>query len=174
MPFVPTISILEALKQRLASLKLDETAGDEPLFEVVEYYGANDLVQALQDLVVIKQRVAIIIPHGWDHQSERTGVVLRAIRKVSLDIFLADRAVLKKTGAALIGGDKNVGTIAMAERVVNSLFLTPFETRELVFEPEDGAPIVLTKDDQKNASGREAWAQSFSVYAGEARQAVPQ
>ncbi len=174
MPFIETITIMEALKARLASLPLDESGGEERLFEVVEYYGAHDLVEALQELIVTKQRVALIVPQGWDHDNQRDGVSMRSVRKTNFDVFFADRAFVKKTGAGLVGGEKNVGIIAMADRVVANLSAAPFALPELVFEPEDGAPIVLTKDEKKAAPGREAWAQSFSCYAGEVRSAVPQ
>ena len=68
MPYVPTLSILTALQTFLAALPHPDEAraqaGDK-LFERVELHENKKLKEALKDLTVVKQRVALIVVRGW-------------------------------------------------------------------------------------------------------------
>ena len=174
MAYLPFLTVLSALKTRLASLPLDplHPEGDK-LFENVAYYGANDLPQALTDLLVIQQRVCVIVPSRWMHKNERDRLLMISTRTIEADLFIADRAMTVRDQAALVGGAQNLGILAMADRVVVSLTGTPFTTPDFVVEPQDGSPVVITQADKKNLPGREAWVQAVSILAGRVRSTVP-
>ena len=176
MAYLSFLTVLDALKTRLASLPLDPadaSADPDKLFERVEYYGANDLPQALMDLLVIQQRVCVIVPASWDHQNERDRVMFKSVRTIHLDLYIADRAMTLRDQAALVGGAKNLGILAMADRVVTNLAGTIFATPNFVVEPTLGTPVVISSAEKKNLPGREAFLQAVTILAGMIRATVP-
>jgi hypothetical protein len=176
MAYLSFLTVLDALKKRLASLPLDPadaSADPDKLFERVEYYGANDLPQALMDLLVIQQRVCVIVPASWDHQNERDRVMFKSVRTIHLDLYIADRAMTLRDQAALVGGAKNLGILAMADRVVTNLAGTIFATPNFVVEPTLGTPVVISSAEKKNLPGREAFLQAVTILAGMIRSTVP-
>lgn len=171
MAFVPTLSILNALKTFLAALPHPDeakAAAGEKLFERVELHENRKLKEALKDLTIIKQRVALIVPGGDSYQSVREGRATRCSRTTSLDILAADRAWTKGGHEAVMGGENNVGVIRMKDLVTAALVAEcQLGLPYVVLTPTDGQMITVADEDVKDTPGRECWVAAFETPAGE-------
>jgi hypothetical protein len=171
MPFVSTSSILAALKTQLEALPHSDPvkAGlGEKLFERVDFHENKKLREALQDLVIVKQRVAIIVPGGQSFQNLKEGRTVRSVRSFSFDLLIADRAWTKGGRDAVFGGDNNIGVIRMAEDVVNHFIANPqLGLAYVVLQPQEGAEIEIADDQVKDSPGRECYVLNYSTPAGE-------
>jgi len=144
----------------------------EKLFQLVEYYRASDIARAFQDLYITKQRVCLLVPVSFRHNSDRDRLRLVTVRHVTVDLLIGDRSFDKGATAALTGGANNVGVIEMAERIVDDFFDTPLALDDVAVEPDAGAPLLLTSEDKPNDPGRVCWVQTLHLRAGLRRAAV--
>lgn len=166
MPYVTTVSILTALKAQLESIDHPTLAGQK-LFERVEFHENKNLGEALTDLVVIKQRVAIIVPGGSSFQNFSEGRSRRRVRTKTFDLLIADRAWTKGGHAAVFGGTNNVGVLTMEDLVVDHLDAhCQLGLAYVELTPEESAHLQL-KPAEKDVPGRECIALSYSTPAGE-------
>jgi hypothetical protein len=169
-----TESILDTLKTRLESLPLVVgEVGGEKLFQLVTYYRTSDIARAFEELYFTKDRVCIIVPVRFAHRNDRERNRLLSVREITVDLLLADRSFDKGATAALTGGARNVGVVAMAERVIDSCLTTPLDLSDGIVEPDEGAPLVVTNDQRPNDPGRQCWVQTIRIRAGLMRAAVP-
>lgn len=166
MPYVPTLSLLTALKAALLEIPHPTLAG-EPLFQVVDYHENKRLAEALRDLIAQKQRVAIIVPSGDTYLSTREGRTVRSERTTSLDLLIADRAWTKGGYEAVVGGANNVGVLRMKDLVVAHLLARcQLGLPDVVLTPTEGAHITLADTEVKDVPGRECWVQAYETPAG--------
>jgi hypothetical protein len=167
--FVTTVSILAALKAQLESLPLPGTTTGEKLFERVDFHENKKLREALADLVIIKQRVAIIVPRGDSYENFREGRIIRSKRTSTFDLLFADRAWTKGGHEAVFGGPKNVGTLVMKDLVVDHFVANPqLDLPWVTLAPIDGAQIEIADPDVKDSPGRECYVLAYETPAGEA------
>jgi hypothetical protein len=177
MAFFHVHTVLDLLKARLESL-LVGGAGSAPLFERVGYFGANDLAKALQETFSSEKSVCFIVPVGARYQNTRERTDLTSVRSIRIVLLIADRSLDRIHQTALVGGPTNIGIVDMADTVIDSLVNDPFTGQaDMVFEPGDGEPIMLSAPAAKGANsanlGRECWAQEVTAFGGIARVAVP-
>ncbi len=169
MPLVPSSTLLAALKDKLGAIKIDDTPEqDEPLFENVALYANKKLGSAISDLFVFKQRVCFIVPTGVKHVHTLDGIYVSSLRWLLVDLLMSDRSYFQAAQKAVEGADKNIGTLAMGERVEGALTgveLTAWGPA--VFD--EGAPQEISNEQQKLAPGRECWIQSLMIPAGDSR-----
>jgi hypothetical protein len=169
MPLVPASTLLAALKDKLGAIKIDDAPGsDEPLFETVATYANKKLGAALADLFIFKQRVCLVVPIGVKHIHTLDGIYVTSLRWLQVDLLMSDRSYFQAAQKAIEGADKNIGTLAMGERVEAALIgvdITPYGPA--VFD--DGAPQEITREEAKSAPGRECWIQSLMIPAGDSR-----
>lgn len=167
MSFVRTITILEALKTHLAALP-HPTDGAAKLFERVEFHENKKLREALTDLTIIKQRVAIIVPGGDRYTNTREGRTVRSKLTQTFDLLIADRAWTKGGHEAVFGGPKNVGVLTMKDIVRDYFIANPqLDLPWVVLTPEEGAHIEVAESDAKDSPGRECYVLNYSTPAGE-------
>ncbi len=166
--FVKTTDILAALKTQLESLPLPGTTTGEKLFERVEFHENKKLREALQDLVIVKQRVAIIVPGGDSYANLKEGRSVRSVRTSTFDLLLADRAWTKGGHEAVFGGTKNVGVLTMKDLVVDHFIANPqLDLPWVVLTPTEGAQIEIADADVKDSPGRECFVLAYETPAGE-------
>ncbi len=173
--FVPTLTLITALKTVLEAIPLPGGADGEKLFERVDFHENKKLKEALTDLIIVKQRVCIIVPGGDGYTNVKEARTIRSVRHSTLDLLIADRSWTKGGYDALVGGPKNVGILAMKDLVVNTLAdnpqlatgdpLTPLPW--VVLQPEQGAEITIADAVAKDTPGRECWVQGYSTPAGQ-------
>jgi len=172
MPYVDTLRLLGAVKTALEALPHPDpvqAADGVKLFERVDFHENKKLREALRDLTIIKQRVAIIVPGGESFQNIKEGRTIRSVRACTFDLLIADRAWTKGGHEAVFGGDKNIGVLAMKDQVLNAFI----ENSQLglpyvVLQPQDGAEIEIADDQVKDVPGRECYVLNYSTPAGEA------
>lgn len=168
MSYVKTVEILTALKAQLEALPLPGTTAGEKLFERVDFHENKKLREALSDLVIVKQRVAIIVPGGDSYVNTKEARTVRSVRTSSFDLLLADRAWTKGGHEAVFGGAKNVGVLTMKDIVVDHFAENPqLGLPWVVLTPEQGAQIEIADSDVKDSPGRECYVINYSTPAGE-------
>lgn len=169
MSFVPTLSILGALKAQLEGIALPGGGAGEKLFERVDFHENKKLREALADLVIIKQRVCIIVPGGDSYENVREGRTVRSSMTQTFDLLIADRAWTKGGHEAVFGGAKNVGVIKMKDTVRDHFLASPqLGLPYIVLTPQEGAHIEIADSDAKDSPGRECFVMNYSTPAGEA------
>jgi coenzyme F420-reducing hydrogenase delta subunit len=168
MSYVDTKTILDALKTQLESILLPGTSSGEKLFERVDFHENKKLREALKDLTIIKQRVAIIVPEGDDYKNIKEGRTIRSERSTSFVILVADRAWTKGGYDAVFGGTNNVGVLAMKDLVVKDLVAScQLGLPYVILQPVEGAQIEIADADVKDSPGRECYVLSYVTPAGE-------
>ena len=167
MPYIPPLTILAAAKAELALIPHPTLSG-EKLFERVEFHENKKLREALSDLVIIKQRVAILVPSGVRYANAKEGRTIRSEQFFAFDVLLADRAWTKGGHEAVFGGANNVGVLKMHELVVD-YFTTHAQLGlpYVVLEPQEGAQIELADPEVKDSPGRECFVLNYETHAGE-------
>lgn len=171
MPFVPALTILGKLRELLLAMPHPDQAmadAGEKLFERVEFHENKKLKEALADLTILKQRVAILVPGGDDYENKREGRAIRSTRSSTFDLLIADRAWTKGGHEAVFGGAKNVGVLTMQELVVNALCDNPqLGLAYVVLAPTGGAQITIADEDVKDSPGRECFVLNYETPSGE-------
>lgn len=162
MSFTPTLSILAALKHRMEFLELED---GRRAFEVVAYYSAPDLIRALQELRIHKNRVCLIIPDSDEYENEVSGRVLftRCFRRVL--ILLADRDFGRRQDAAT-GDGTNPGVILLDNLVISDLLGQTLGFDGVRVEPVFAQPVLITGKERDETTGREAWQIELMIEAG--------
>ena len=168
--FIPTIDIMAALKTFLAAIVLTPAEGETPevkLFDKVEFYTMPNLVKALEDLRIFKQRVCLIVPSGDEFDNEVEGRQLTSDADYEFVLLMADRDYGRRQDAST-GDDKRPGVIRIKDIVIKELLgeNLGFAPRRLNFRPIDGGPVLLSEKQREEASGREAWQITWQCDAG--------
>ncbi len=175
MPFVPTVKLVQSLRDFLAGLKMEE-GSDEPLFQQVGFFGANRLVEAIKTTFASEDRVCFIVPGGDNHANQPAGSALMIFsqRTTSVALLIADRSM--NTEARLVGDQHTAGILALKDRVLQALCDQPLPLPGLAFVPTQGEPMMIEQNGSASGSGmmgRECWLQWLSTYAGSEKIAVP-
>ena len=167
MPFLSDLHILNAVKAALEALPHPDLPA-EKLFERVDFHENKKLREALRDLTIIKQRVAIIVPGGESFANTREGRTVRSERAFTFDLLIADRAWTKGGHEAVFGGEKNLGVLLMKDAVVRHFIANPqIGLPYVTLQPQDGAQIELADDQVKDVPGRECYVLNYTTPAGE-------
>ncbi|HMJ91682.1 MAG TPA: hypothetical protein VK530_17805 [Candidatus Acidoferrum sp.] len=169
--FVPTLTILAALKTACEALELSIGVR---LFDRVDYFHSPDLLQALKQLHSFKKRACFLVPSGDDFTNAKAGRDLRSDCTREFIMLLTDQSVSGAT-AATVGDSKNPGVVLIKDLVIESLLganlaLQPVLVR---LRPIDGAPVIISLEDQPKAPGRQAWQITWHADAGTTSVAVP-
>ncbi|MES2692786.1 MAG: hypothetical protein V4773_04880 [Verrucomicrobiota bacterium] len=169
MTFIPTLSILSALKTELESIALPGGAPGEKLFERVDFHENKKLREALADLIIVKQRVCIVVPGGDSYENFREGRTTRSVLTQTFDLLIADRAWAKGGHEAVFGGARNLGVIRMKDTVRDHFVTRPqLGLPHVVLIPQEGAHIEIADSDAKDSPGRECFVLHYATPAGEA------
>ncbi len=163
--FTPTLDLLEAVRLKLAALDLPAPYTElGKAFEECRSYGHNAIGQALSDLQIVSDRVALVVPGGFEHVNERSGQVGTSRRTLEIIVLTADRVYGGNTAEAALGGPTNPGMVFLAELAINTLiaagdFGLP---GNIWMAPTRGQPLLLPAKDQNNETfARECWGQTF-------------
>lgn len=163
-----TLALCGALKTKLESIDHPTLAGQK-LFEVVNFHEDKNLAEALQQLIIVKKRVCLIVPAGDHYVNAKEGRSMRSVRITSVDLVMADLAYTKGGQDAAFGGANNVGVIAMKDIVVSVLAAAPQLTglRWCALYPTDGAFLTLSESEEAKTPGRQAFAMNYETPSGE-------
>jgi hypothetical protein len=168
MAFIPTLTILAALKARLESLV---SSGSTALFEKVAYYHTPNLGAALMDLRIFKTRVCLIVPGGDTYRHNQQGRHLQTIITREVHLCMADRDFGNEQSAQT-GSATHLGVIAMNEIVVNSIHGDNLELVGTRFKCRDSIPFQFRDVGQAELPGRQVWQLNLDIEAGELVTAV--
>lgn len=171
--FVKTLDLVIALKAAIAALQLPNTysaiEGYPAAFQVVEVYRSQNLVKALEDMIIQDDRVCFIIPGGDTHDHEKLGNVLQVKRDTEIHLLFADRNYGKENLALVGEANVSPGVMVLKDILVDGLVGAQLNFNNVVLAPTSGEPFHLTDREREDVTGRDCWAQSFTTYAGAAR-----
>ena len=173
--YLPTLALLKAVETTLQAVVLpDPYTAMGKAFEEVRVYAHNNIGQALQDLQVVSDRVALVIPAGFAHKNDSRDQVLTSRRTLDLVILVADRVIGGSDNEAAMGGKDNPGMVYLTELAITTLVNAgDFGLgANVCLEPTNGQPILLPFQDKNfgdQVFAREAWGQTYSTPAGEMR-----
>ena len=169
--FLPTLAVLQAAQQTLAALTLpDPYTKMGKAFEDVRIYAHKNLGQALQDLLVVSDRVALLIPTEFDHANRMEGRNFTSRRTLDFVVLVTDRIIGGTANEAAVGGQDNPGMILLSELMINALTGQDLGLPSVLLEPGRGQPLLVGGGTNGDATfAREAWAQPFTTPAGEMR-----
>jgi hypothetical protein len=149
--------ILLDIEQRLRDLK---TAGPPEVaaFGEVQLYDLSDLGQAMQELYLTADSVALVVLESVEHESRLEGIryTLRHSFKVSL--ILANRFYTTRR-AAMMGEGGSLGLLALAELAVISL---SGQASGYTAAPESGEMFALGSTEASHPD-RLAFCQPFTI-----------
>lgn len=163
MAFIDTITILGKLKTRLAALEL---VPGTPLFDKVEYYSSTDLLKALEELRLFKNRICLIVPGDDDFGNEVSGRTMTTEVARHIHILMADRDYGRRQSAAT--GDANTpGVVKIKDQVVDDLVGKNLDSRFCLVKPVESGPVLIQGPRREDAAGREAWTLELAIDCGQ-------
>lgn len=171
MPFIPTVTILTALKALIASITVADDDATK-LFDAVELFHTPEMGSAIKRLLITQSRICIIVPSGDDYESIAAGDYVQTTAKLEFDLLIADRvySTFKNTGA-IFGGDSNQGVVPMKDRVLAKIHGHALGLTGVALVPLAGS-FATVKDDAdpklKDTPGRETYISTWTTWAGEA------
>ena len=121
-------------------------------------------------LLVVADRVALIIPTDFSHSNKLEGRNFTSRRTLEFVVLIADKVIGGTSNEAALGGPDNPGMMLLAELAITALAGADLGLPAVCIEPMRGQPMLLGgKDATDQTFAREAWAQTFSIPAGEMR-----
>ena len=149
--YLPTLAVLQGVKQTLGALMLpDPYTGMGKTFQDVRVYAHKNLGQALQDLLVVADRVALIVPTDFSHANKLDGRNFTSRRTLEFVVLIGDRVVGGTSNEAALGGPQNPGMVLLAELAITALAGADLGLPAVCIEPMRGQPMLL------GASGQNA------------------
>lgn len=113
--------ILASLRLRLEAVSWTPTGGvPEAAFQAVDVFDLADLEKALRELLVVRDRAALIIHRGNQYMSEVNGTSLTVGVAREFSILVTDRDIGDRT-ASLLGSDFTPGAELLADLVAEQL-----------------------------------------------------
>lgn len=171
MAYLTTKTLLAAIKSALEALTLEGST--TRLFELVEYYDSQRLGEALEKLIIVKQRVCFVVPSSDAYENVISGRIAVSTRTTEIDLLIADRDWLSGQEAVFGGTSTDKpGILAMKDIVVSALAGQPLALEGVSMLPIGGSPITLREQEAKDTPGRECWVQTFETRAGSTRVAI--
>lgn len=168
MPFLKTTDLLNAVKASLASIPLPGGQPGDKLFARVEFHENKRLKEALAQLVVTEDRVALVVPGGHAFTNVKEGRTIRSTRRTTFDILIADRDWADNGQQAVFGGPDAIGVLTMGDLVVDHFAQNPqLGLAYVALQVEDAAEITLADDEVKDTPGRECFVLAYSTPSGE-------
>jgi hypothetical protein len=162
--FISTLELLGRVKARLVAM---EASAGVPLFDKVEFYAQPNIVKALEELRLFKQKICLIVPSGDDYESEFAGVDVRSEVTREFVLLFSDRDYGKRQDAST-GDEKRVGVIAMKDAIEENLLgqNLDYNPRMIRLRPMTGEAVLLSDKDKDRLTGREAWSMTWQASGG--------
>jgi hypothetical protein len=159
--FISTLDLLTKLKTFLAALELSPGV---KLFERTEIYENADLVKAIQDLKISRDRICIIIPSSNEYATNFAGEQVQSEAKRQFILLMADRVAGSSQGG-LLGTATKPGVVKMSDMVEdaltgNNLGCMPVRIK---MHALSGEPFSLAAEDRSN---RSCWQMTWQCSAG--------
>lgn len=133
-----------------------------PAFQRVETTDLDDLIQAMQELMVFQDRFALIIPGSREFQTSLKGTEQHVQRQMNLDVVITDRNAGDRI-KSVKGSTTNPGTSALADLVVSALVGKLLNGAFIT--PTDGDHFSIGLEEHPTVN-RAAFRQGFRVIGG--------
>jgi hypothetical protein len=158
MSLIDTRVLLKGIADLLAGLRRvvpgDPDPVELPVFEVVAFYDAPRLLEALEDLVEFSGRVALVVPgpETYEASLQDDGVLVK--RTLEVDVLISGRDFdptddvpayfgLLRSGADWVLNGEDSGILGMKDAVVAGLSGRVLGDSGVCFVPVAGAPFSV-------------------------------
>jgi hypothetical protein len=154
-----TVNTLNAIKSSIAGILW----GSEAAFSKIEFYDAEDLGSAFEELRIYGDRICLIIPSGDDWESEELNGALISKPKRQFLLLISDRNPAGRM-KGLTGDGTRPGVLTLKDLTVIGLSgLLTIGNTSLKCAPGRGDIMELAwKEDAR----RICWAQEFELTGG--------
>lgn len=167
MPLHSTNTLLAALKTRLEALQWTPGGGSpEALFQKVEYFSEPDLIKALAEIRVARNRVCLVVPDDNDYANEVSGSTMTTGVERGVFLVIADRDHAAGKDA-LIGDARRPGVLLMEAKVIEDITGVNLGIRGVRVKPLAGRQVEIAPDDEKQIPGRKVRVIELVIEAGE-------
>ena len=170
MSFVPTLSILTALRTAILALQLPSSFADVPdypkAFTTVEIWGVVDLVRAIEDMKIFDDRFCLIIASNENYDDETKGRVVTTQRDIEVELLFADRNYGSENLALVGEAGVSPGVLVLKDLLVEKLTGANLGLPNVALIPASGGPFTLSGKVQDALAFRETWNQTFKTSAG--------
>lgn len=173
MSFIPTLTVLDALKAKLEALQWTPEGGSpEPAFGAVKLFDLSELDTAFEELLVFKQRACFVVLDVERFENEISGSKLLAAQRRTVALLITDRDYGKRQ-RALEGSATSPGVLALKDLVLDpSAEVLGLITEGVVCEPGAGGFLELKSDARDRNPGRICYEQDLELSGGDAEFAI--
>jgi hypothetical protein len=138
MPLTPTKPVLDAIRARLEAMTWTPAGGpSEPLFGQVRLYASTDMTAAFKDLLLSKQRVALVVVSSADYEPTGNSGLSGHTRTRRVSVVVSDR-VIGKGDEALHGSPTTPGALGLLDLVPPAIV-----GRYTVATPQGNRPVEI-------------------------------
>lgn len=164
--------VTEAIQAKLAGLLWGDAAPGVPAFDLVEVYDQPDLMEALKERLLLKNRVCLVIPDRTRISNELKGTqlhgeLIRDFLLIVLDKNAGDRQ------SANSGGDRNPGSWLLRDLVIESMHGALCGTEGVYCTLDEAEPIRFRDKARTELSGRGAEMVLLSAHCGTLSDTLP-
>jgi hypothetical protein len=148
-----TREILDAIAKKIEALNLPDS--DEKAFQTVKIASVADVEAAIEQLLVIRDRVALIVFDGDHFENEVRGTDLDSSQSRNIDVLVTDRVIDRDYTKALLGTKDHPGTLTLKDLVIEEVsgLLLP-NPHGVYLEAIDTQTAVMKSAKQKDQPGR--------------------
>jgi hypothetical protein len=160
--------ILDGLKAAVLGLQVGDPAAAAFTSDGVKYFTRESLSAAMEELLVFEDRACFLVPGGTDYRNERAGAVLKTRKSEEMVLLVTDR-VYGDRQASAEGNEDTMGVWALADALEDLLTGHRLGLEGVLVEVAAGEPFTLASEEREDLAGRECWALTVKVSAGEKR-----
>lgn len=160
-------AVVNAMLTRVGAIKVGagmQSAG-ETMFTRPRFYELDDIAEALERLVVVENRVAIVVLETIQLEWEQSGTDWKIEQDLHFTLMFADRNWANRT-EALLGGALNPGALSMIPAIAAGLFGQTSDGFVVRPGKEEGRLMLLTGSEGSNNYSRACYRLPFSVQGG--------
>jgi hypothetical protein len=170
MTFVPTLSLLTALRTAITAIALPSSFSAVPdypkAFTTVEIWGVVDLVKAIEEMRIFDDRFCLIVASNDHFDSAMKGSVLTSEQRTEIELLFADRNYGRENLALVGEQDVSPGVLVLKDLLLSNLAGANLGFNNVALAPTSGGPFTMSGKQQDALAFRECWNLSFTTSAG--------
>lgn len=166
----PPINLLNVLVAYLTAVRFPATYNGtacafsgQLMFETVKVFDMADFAVAIEEMLLVKKRVAIIVPMEERQAASISGLNMIVTFRNDYAILMSDRSY-KNRQLALVGDTTTPGCLLMSDVLVQGM--TGEIASGFVCEPGGGDVFAFSGENRDNETGRIGWRQDVTMHGG--------
>lgn len=164
--------VTEAIRATVAGIFWGEAAPGVPAFELVEVYDQPNLIEALKERMLYKNRVCLVIPDRVRIANSLDGTQLRGELTRDFLVIVVDKNVGDRQSANA-GGENNPGSWLLRDLVIESLHGALCGVEGVYCTIDESEPLRFRDKDRIELAKRGAEMILVSVHCGTLSDTLP-